>query len=151
MNFSGFHPFTIKNGWQNSVILWCMLQAGPPSLHYYCAIVLNSCIVLPIVGHSSNHQYHCCKLTRQSSCVSNFYRILKFSFDFPSYINCTFDKLERVDTEKRDIRMATTVSRLPPTRLLLVWLCQEARAEKIPCPENLCKRISEAYTSIDPY
>jgi hypothetical protein len=26
------------------------------------------------VGHSSNHEYHCCQLTRQSSCVSNFYR-----------------------------------------------------------------------------
>ena len=24
-------------------------------------------------GHSSNHGYHCCQLTRQSSCVSNFY------------------------------------------------------------------------------
>ena len=25
----------------------CMLQMGPPSLHYYCAIVLHSCVVLP--------------------------------------------------------------------------------------------------------
>jgi len=41
----------------------CMLQAGPPSLHYYCADVLHSCIVLPRVGHSSNHEYHCCQLT----------------------------------------------------------------------------------------
>ena len=29
------------------------------------------------VCHSSNHQYHCCQLTRQSSCVSNFYRTFK--------------------------------------------------------------------------
>ena len=61
----------LKNGWQNAVLLWCMLPAGPPSLHNYCAIVLHSCIVLPPVSHSSNHEYHCCQLTRQSSCVSN--------------------------------------------------------------------------------
>ena len=35
-------------------------------------------IALPPVGHSSNHQYHCVQLTRQSSCVSNFYRNFKF-------------------------------------------------------------------------
>jgi len=67
----------LKNGWQNAVLRWCMLQAGPPSLHYYCTVVLHSCILLPYVGHSSNHEYHCCKLTRQSICVSNFYRTFK--------------------------------------------------------------------------
>ena len=36
--------------------------------------MLHSCIVLPPVGHSSNHEYHCCQLTGQSSGVSNFYR-----------------------------------------------------------------------------
>jgi hypothetical protein len=65
----GFTPSLLKNGWQNAVLLWCMLQAAPPSLHYYCSVVLHSCIVLPPVGHSSNHEYHCCQLTRQSSCV----------------------------------------------------------------------------------
>jgi len=34
-------------------------------------------IVLPPAGHSINHQYHCCQLTRQSSCCSNFYRTFK--------------------------------------------------------------------------
>ena len=66
----------LKNGWQNAVLLWCILQAGPQSL-YYCAVVLHSCIALPPAGHSSNHQYHCCQLTRQSNCVSNFYRTFK--------------------------------------------------------------------------
>ena len=76
----------LKNEWQNGVLLWCTLQAGPPSLHYYCTITLHSCTVLPPVGHSSNHQYHCCQVTRQSSCGSNFYRtFLRFSFDSPSY------------------------------------------------------------------
>jgi len=66
----GFTPSLLKkNGWQNAVLLWCMLQAGPPSLHYYFAVMLHSCIILPPVGHSSNHQYHCCQLTRQLSCV----------------------------------------------------------------------------------
>jgi len=69
----GFTLHYLKNGWQNAVLRWCMLQAGPPSLHYYCAVVLHPCILLPPVGHSSNHEYHCCQLTRQSSCVSNFY------------------------------------------------------------------------------
>ena len=67
----------LKNGWQNAVLRWCMLQAGPPSLHYYCAVMLHSCILLPPVSHSSNHEYHCCQLTRQSSCVLNFYCTFK--------------------------------------------------------------------------
>ena len=50
---------------------------GPPHLHYYCAVALHSCIVLPPVDHSSNRKYHCCQLTRQSSCISNFYRAFK--------------------------------------------------------------------------
>jgi hypothetical protein len=73
----GFTPSLLKNGWQNAVLLWCMLQAGPPSLHYYCAVVLHSCIVLPPVGHSSSYEYQCCQLRRQSSWVSNFYRTFK--------------------------------------------------------------------------
>ena len=72
MNFDAFHPCF------NAVILRCMLHAGPPSLHYYCAVVFHSCIALPPVGHSSNHQYHCCQLKRQWSCVSNFYRTFNF-------------------------------------------------------------------------
>jgi len=67
----------VKNEWQNAVPLWCMLQAGPPFLHYCCAVVLRSSIVLPAVGHSSNHEYHCCQLTKQSSGVSNFYHTFK--------------------------------------------------------------------------
>ena len=34
-------------------------------------------IVLPPVGHSSNHEYHCCNFARKSSCVSNFFRSFK--------------------------------------------------------------------------
>jgi hypothetical protein len=53
----------------NAVLLLCMLQVEPPSLHYYCAVVLHSCIIVPPAGHSLNHEYHCCQLTRQLSCV----------------------------------------------------------------------------------
>jgi hypothetical protein len=60
-------------------------RRGPPSLHYYCAVVLHSCIVLPPVGHSSNHEYHCCQLTRQSAVFRIFIALLNFSFDSPSY------------------------------------------------------------------
>ena len=70
----GFTPSLLKKkGWQKAVLLWCILQAGPPALHYHCADALHSCIVLSSVGLSSNHEYHYCQLTRQSSCVSNFY------------------------------------------------------------------------------
>ena len=82
----------LKNGWQNAVLLWCMLQAGPPFLHYYCAVVLRSCIVLPPVGHSSKHEYHCFQLTRQSSCVSNFYRTSRvfIRLSLVLYCSCMF-------------------------------------------------------------
>ena len=70
-------PHCLKNRWQNAVLLWCISQAGPPSLHYYCAVLLQSFILLPPVGHSSYNQYHCCQLTRESKFVSNFYRNFK--------------------------------------------------------------------------
>ena len=79
----GLIPSLLNNGWQNAVILWCMFQAVPPYLHNYCAVVLHSCILLPPVSHSSNNNYHCCQLTRQSG-FRNFIALLKFSFDFPS-------------------------------------------------------------------
>jgi len=84
----GFTPSLLKNGWQNAVILWCMLQAGPPSLHYYCVVMLHSCIVLLPVGHTSNHEYHFCQLRRQSRCVSNFYRTFKVFIWLSLVVSC---------------------------------------------------------------
>jgi len=46
---------------------------------------LRSSIVLPPVGHSSNHEYHCCQLTGQSSGVSNFYHVFKV-FVSPAFV-----------------------------------------------------------------
>jgi len=87
----------LKNGGQNALLRCCMLQEGPPFLHYSCVVVLHSCILLPPVGHSSNHEYHCCQFTRQSSCVSNFYRTFKF-FIWLSVVfnNCCFSKTKMV-------------------------------------------------------
>jgi hypothetical protein len=73
----GFTPSLLKERTTDAVLLWYTLQARPPYIHYYCAVVLHSCIILPPVSHSSNYEYHCCQLTRQSSCVSNFCRTFK--------------------------------------------------------------------------
>ena len=74
MNFT---PSLLQKQMTERFLLWCMLQAGPPSLHYYYTIMLHSCTVLAPVVHSSNHESHCFQLTRQQSCVSNFYCTFK--------------------------------------------------------------------------
>jgi hypothetical protein len=80
MNFL-FHSYTCCSDRHASpywtFILRCVLQAWRPSLRYYCAVALHSCIILPPVSHSPNHKYHPCQLTRQSSCFSNFYSTFK--------------------------------------------------------------------------
>ena len=78
----------LKNGWQNAVLLWCMLQVELPSLHYYCAVVLHSCIILPPGGRFSSQEYHCCQLMRQSSCVLNFYRTFKVFIWLSLMVTC---------------------------------------------------------------
>jgi len=77
MNFDGFHPSLLTIWMTERRSYLVHVARGPPSLHYYCAVVLHSCILLPPVGHSSNNEYHCCQLIRQSSCVSKFYRTFK--------------------------------------------------------------------------
>jgi hypothetical protein len=74
---TGITPSLLKKRMTDPCSSLVHVASGPPSLRYYCAIVLCSCVVLPPAGHSSNHEYHCCQLTRQSSCVSNFYRTFK--------------------------------------------------------------------------
>jgi hypothetical protein len=44
MNFDGFHPFTTL------FFFGACSKRGRPSLHYYCAVVLHSCTVLPPVS-----------------------------------------------------------------------------------------------------
>jgi len=75
----------LKNGWQNAVLLWCMLQAGPPSLHHYYAVVLHTCIVLPPVGHSSN-RIIVVNLQDNRAVFRIFIALLRFYFDSPSHL-----------------------------------------------------------------
>jgi hypothetical protein len=80
----------LKKGMTKRSSFWCMLEAGPRFLHYYFAVVLHSCITLPPVAHSSYHEYHYCQLTRQTSCVLNFYCTFKiFNLNLPriKYMN----------------------------------------------------------------
>jgi hypothetical protein len=44
-------------------------------------------IVLPPVGHSSNHEYHCWNLEDSRAVVWIFIALLRFSCDSPSYIS----------------------------------------------------------------
>ena len=76
----------LKNRWQTVFFFGECCKRGR---HFYTTTApscLHSCIVLPPVGHSSNHEYHCCQLTIQWSCVSNFYRTFKISI-FLSLVN----------------------------------------------------------------
>jgi hypothetical protein len=72
---------------------------GPPFLHYYCAVVLHSCIVLPPVDHSSNHQYHCCQLTIRAV-FRIFISLLRFSLDSPSHEACEHNVRRITDNGK---------------------------------------------------
>ena len=107
----------VKNEGQNVVPLWCMLQVGPPFLHYCCAVVLRSSIVLPPVGDSSNHEYHCCQHTGQSSGVSNFYHTFKV-FIWLTYLKCSYPCLE----PNQDFCIFQSVAYPPYRRSELFWL-----------------------------
>jgi len=54
-------------------------------------------IVLPPFGHSSNHEYHCWKLQDYRAVVRNFIALLRFSFDFPSYLDQSGEIAKRVE------------------------------------------------------
>ena len=43
-------------------------------------------IVLPPVGHSSNHEYHCWNLQENLAVVRIFIALLRLSFDSPAYV-----------------------------------------------------------------
>jgi len=65
----GFTPSLRKKRMTERCSSLVHVASGTAILHYCCAVVLHSSIVLPPVGHSSNHEYHCCQLTGQSSSV----------------------------------------------------------------------------------
>jgi hypothetical protein len=83
---------------------------------------------LPHVGHSSNYEYHCCQLTRQSSCVSNFYRTFKVficlslvhSFDSQADLTA-LDSFQLHSNLVRDYHQ-TMVKPAKHSRMQLVWV-----------------------------
>ena len=74
----GFTPSLLKKWMTERCSSLVHVASGPPSLHYYCAVVLHSCIVLPPVSHSSNHQYHCCQLTDNRAVFGICIALLRF-------------------------------------------------------------------------
>ena len=69
----------------------CMLQAGPPSLHYYCAVVLHSCNLLATCRPLFQPRISLLSTYRQSGCVFEFLSHLSgFHLTFPRILNhCT--------------------------------------------------------------
>jgi hypothetical protein len=82
-------PHYFKNKWQNAAPLWCIPQVGPPSLHYCYAIVLRSCIVLPLSATLQTMSNTVANLQDNQTVFRIFIALLRFSFDFPSYITIT--------------------------------------------------------------
>ena len=89
----GFTPSLLKERMTERCSSSVHVVRGPSSLHYYCAVVSHSCIVLPPVSHSSNHQYHCCQLTDNRAVFRIVIARLRFSFDSPSYYEALHRKL----------------------------------------------------------
>ena len=73
----GFNPSLLKKRMTERCFSLVHVASEAAILHYCCAVMLYSCIVLPPVGHSSNREYHYCQLTGQLSHVSKFYRTFK--------------------------------------------------------------------------
>ena len=82
-----FNPSLLKNRMTERCSSLMDVASGAAILHYCCTVMLHSCIVLPPVGHSSNHQYNCCQLTGKSSGFSKFYRTFNVFIWLLSYFN----------------------------------------------------------------
>jgi len=86
-------------------------------------------IVLPPVGYSSTHQYHCCQLTTQLSCGSNFYR----TFEVFSWVSLAVNVSRKLKSSVTPLWKPQTTqwSTLPPCQLLLSfarsWLLKWSR------------------------
>ena len=91
----------LKNGLQNAVLLWCMLQTGPPSLHYYCAVMLHSCIVLPPVGLLQTMSIILVNLKANRAVFRIFIALLSFSFNSPSYFQSVLINTSHCDVTQK--------------------------------------------------
>jgi len=81
----GFTPSLLKNGWQNAVLLWCMLQAGR---HLYTTTAPSYCIPASYYHLSATLQpmSNGVNLQDNRAVFRIFIALLRFSFDSPSYI-----------------------------------------------------------------
>ena len=82
----GFTPSLLKKRMTERCYSLVHVASGAASFTLSLRVVLHSCIVLPPVGHSSIHEYHCCQLTDSRTVFWIFITLLRFSFDCPSYI-----------------------------------------------------------------
>ena len=105
----GFTPSLLKKGMIGRCSSLVHVASGAAIFTLLLSRCVYSCILLPHVGHSSNLEYHCCQLTRQSSCVSNFYRTFKV-FIWLSLVGVPANIKSR--TCRKEIRNLTTAASL---------------------------------------
>jgi len=81
----------LKNGWQNAVLIWCMLQAGPP---LYTTTVPSYCILASYCHLTATLQTMSITIVNLQENGTVFrisIAILRFSFDSPLCIFCFTD------------------------------------------------------------
>ena len=90
----------LKNGWQNAVLRWCMLQAGPP---IYTTTAPSCCI--PASYYHMSATLQTMRITfvnfQDNRVVFRiFIALLRFSFDPPSYlpVNATTTNISQYDS-----------------------------------------------------
>ena len=82
----GFTTSLLKKRMTDAVLLWCMLQAGPPSLHYYCAVVLIPASYCHLSATLQTMSITVVNLQDNRATFRIFIALLRFSFDSPSHI-----------------------------------------------------------------
>jgi hypothetical protein len=110
-----------------AVLLRCVLQAGRPSLHCYCAVVLHCCIVLPPVSHFSNHEYHCCQLQDNSYVYTH-----SFCHGFGAYAPSLHAESVSVNAQPAETPGARSLSTCPACRSELSNSVETPRAAPKP-------------------
>jgi hypothetical protein len=81
----GFTTLRLKNEWQNAVPLWCMLEVGPPTLHYCYTVVMHSSIILHLSATLQTISITVANIQDNRVVFQIFITFLRFSFDPPSY------------------------------------------------------------------
>jgi len=80
----GFTPLLLKKPMTDAVLLWCMLQARPPSLHYYCTVMLHCASSCHLSATLQTMSIIVLNLQDNRDVFRIFIVLLRFSFDSPS-------------------------------------------------------------------